>query len=106
MGVQIFFRNLQSNQRAAHWRLCEFEHSTQQLCALAHRYPANSVLSFLRREAAAVILDFELKIRGQKFQPHPSLRSPGMAGNIIDGFLHDAIEMNGSIAIDRKRRSA
>jgi len=43
MGVQIFFGNLQSNQRAAHWGLCEFEHSTQQLCALAHRYPANSV---------------------------------------------------------------
>src|SRR5437763_12695110 len=105
MGIQVLPGNLQSNQGSALRWPCEFHPAAQQLGAFAHGYQSNSLLRFLRYETFAMIFDFELKILRQKLQANPSLPDPGMPGDIIQRLLHDAIKMNGGIAVHRKRSS-
>ena len=56
-----------------------------------------------RDAAFAVVFHFEFQRLAQKSQTHPGFARPGMAGNIIQSFLQDPINMDGGVAVDRKR---
>ena len=52
-----------------------------------------------------MVLDFEPQLLRSKPQPHPGLIRARVTRNIIQSFLQNAIDVDRSTSIDRKRRS-
>src|SRR5882724_12628789 len=49
-----------------------------------------------------MIFNLHIQRVGKKTQPHPSLLRSGMSRDVVQGLLHDAVDVNGGSARERK----
>src|SRR5947209_3642016 len=97
--------HLQLNQGPSFRGLQEFQGPADEFCAFAHGHQSYALLRALRIEAGAVVFDFQLQNFGIKPQADPGLLRSGVAGDVVQGFLQNAVDVDADIAVDRKRRS-
>src|SRR5580765_2368196 len=75
---------------------------THQFSTLAHCDQPNATLIEPLREARSVVLHLQLQRLRQETQKHANLLRPRMPSCVVQGLLHNAVDMNARTAVHRE----
>src|SRR5450432_1946880 len=95
--------NVEVHQRSALRGSRKYESPAHQLRTLTHRHQPDPALVRTFLKSDAMIFDFQFERIAQESQPHPGLLRLRMPCNVIQRFLHHAVDVHTRPAIHRKR---
>src|SRR5580704_15166167 len=101
MRLRFLYRDFQTNQRSALHGLDELDLPAEQLRPFPHRDQTNARPRGVFYKSCAVVFDLKLQRLSQEAKPHPGFASPGVASQVIQSLLQDAVNMNTHATIHR-----